>query len=152
MQWLRWTALMGTVAVAACGGKSNDKAPPSAGGEMMAKRTDSAGGMGMQMPGMAMMPMMRAHLDSMTGMSPEQMRAMMARHDTVMSRMLDQMGSDMRSMSMTGDARWTALTDSVKRDLAELPSLQGKALTDRMRAHADRVRRLIAIHEGMMAR
>ena len=43
---------------------------------------------------------------------------------------------------------WSALTDSVKQ--AELPSLKGQALSARMRAHADRVRRLIAAHEQIM--
>ena len=42
------------------------------------------------------------------------------------------------------------LADSVRQDLAELPSLKGKALSARMRAHADRVQRLIKAHEGMM--
>jgi len=40
--------------------------------------------------------------------------------------------------------------DSVKADLADLPELQGKDLSARMTAHADRVRRLLAMHEGMM--
>jgi hypothetical protein len=46
--------------------------------------------------------------------------------------------------------RWNGLVDSVKADLAELPGLQGKELSARMKAHADRVQRLLAMHEGMM--
>jgi hypothetical protein len=162
MSWRRWIALVGTLGLAACGGKSGDKAPASAGspgsesaggGMMQMPGMDSGksmGGMHMNMQGMQMMPMMRAHMDSMMRMSPEQMRDMMAQHDAMMSRMMDQMGADMRNMKMAGDAQWNALTDSVKRDLADLPNLQGKALAERMKAHGDRVTRLMAMHERMM--
>jgi hypothetical protein len=119
---------------------------------------DSQGGMKMDsgmagMPGMGnsgMMPMMQAHTDSMTRMTPEQMSGMMASHERMMSQMMDQMGGEMRQMKMSETREWSALTDSVKQDLAELPSLKGQALSTRMKAHADRVRRLIASHEGMM--
>ena len=73
----------------------------------------------------------------------------MAAHDQMMSQMMDRMGADMRSMNMTGDAKWNGLVDSVKADPADLPGLQGKELSTRMKAHADRVRRLISMHEGM---
>lgn len=104
----------------------------------------------MGMGGPDMMPMMEAHMDSMTRMSPEQMSAMMAAHDRMMSQMIDRMGADMRSMNMSADAKWNALVDSVKSDLADLPGLQGKELSARMKTHAERVRRLITMHEGMM--
>jgi hypothetical protein len=97
-----------------------------------------------------MMPMMQAHMDSMTAMSPAQMSGMMAAHDRMMSQMMDRMGADMRRMNMSADAKWSSLMDSVKADLADLPELQGKDLSARMTAHADRVRRLLAMHEGMM--
>ena len=120
---------------------------------------DSQGGMKMdsgQMQGMSgmgnsgMMPMMQAHTDSMMRMNPEQMSGMMASHERMMSQMMDQMGGEMRQMKMAETPEWSALRDSVKQDLAELPNLKGQALSARMRAHADRVRRLIASHEGMM--
>jgi hypothetical protein len=97
-----------------------------------------------------MMTMMQAHTDSMMRMNPEQMSGMMASHERMMSQMMDQMGSDMRQMKMAETPEWSALTDSVKQDLADLPSLKGQALSTRMRAHADRVRRLMAAHEQMM--
>lgn len=120
-----------------------------------------SGGMGMDsmhqgMKGMSgmgmsgMMPMMQAHMDSMGRMSPERMRAMMARHQDMASRMMDGMGADMRGMKMTPDAGWTALSDSVRQDLAELPALSGKALEARVKGHVDRMRRLMARHEAMM--
>ena len=66
------------------------------------------------------------------------------------SQMLDAMGSDMTMMGMHPDAAWSALADSVKRDLAELPSLSGRALGTRVRAQVERMRRLLAMHETMM--
>jgi hypothetical protein len=58
----------------------------------------------------------------------------------------------MRGMQMSGTPEWNPLADSVKQDLAELLDLKGQALSSRMRAHADRVKRLIAMHESMMGK
>jgi len=139
-----------------CGGRADDE-PAKTGAEgqgMSGMGMDSMrmgeGHMGME--GMGMMPMMRAHMDSMMQMSPEQMTQMMAMHERMMSQMMDRMGSDLRGMNMARDAKWAALADSVKQDLAELPGLQGQTLSARMQAHADRVRRLLATHENMMKR
>jgi hypothetical protein len=112
-----------------------------------------SGGMargGMHMQDMQMMSNMSAHMDSMMRMSPQQMQAMMAMHQGMMSQVMDAMGADMRGMHMSASPEWSALTDSVKQDLAELPNLRGQALSGRMRAHADRVKRLLAMHEKML--
>jgi hypothetical protein len=147
MKALQLVAIVGLLAPAGC---SKPKDTPAA---------DSHGGMAMHsvrmkgMPGMGssgMMPMMQAHTDSMMRMSPEQMSGIMASHERMMSQMMDQMGTEMRQMKMAETPEWSALTDSVKQDLAELPSLKGQALSARMQAHADRVRRLMAAHEQMM--
>jgi hypothetical protein len=113
--------------------------PDSGQPERESKSTDGTG----------MMLMMQAHIDSMARMSPEQMSRMMARHEQLMSQMMDRMGGEMRQMRMAETAKWSALADSVRQDLAELPSLSGQALSTRMQAHADRVRRLIAMHKRM---
>lgn len=68
----------------------------------------------------------------------------------MMSQMLDGMGSDMRGMDMPAGREWTALSDSVKQDLADLPGLHGQELSTRMGAHADRVQRLMGMHEQMI--
>lgn len=140
-----WILLLSTLALAACGGRK-DAERTAAGGDHGAM----AGMDTMRMGSKPLMDAMRAHMDSMAQMAPERMRSMMATHDAQMSQMLDAMGADMRRMNMSGDATWTALADSVKRDLAEVPDLQGQELSARMRAHAERVRRLIQLHEGMM--
>lgn len=66
------------------------------------------------------------------------------------SRMLDAMGADIMGMGMKGDSAWTALTDSVRRDLAEVPSLSGRAFETRSKVYIDRMRRLLGMHETMM--
>jgi hypothetical protein len=168
-----WVLVVGALAVAGCGrgGKQAESSKAAGGtpghpdssamgmghmdsGGMKMGRMDSGGGMGMGpgMPGMQMMAGMRAHMDSMMRMSPQRMQAMMATHEAMMAQMLDRMGGDMRGMHMAGSREWNALTDSVKQDLAELPNLKGQALAARMRAHAARVERLMAMHEKMMAK
>jgi hypothetical protein len=145
---------VGAIALVACKGgerpaeRTEPAGQPPTGG--MSMDSMQMGGDHMGMGGSDMMPTMRAHMDSMMRMSPEQMSAMTGAHDRMMSQMMDRMGSDMRSMKMSGDARWNGLVDSVKADLAELPGLQGKELSARMKSHADRVQRLLAMHEGMM--
>lgn len=67
--------------------------------------------MGSMSMGMQMMSTMRAHIDSMTRMSPQQMQTMMAMHERLMSQMMDGMGADMRGMHMSASAAWTALSD-----------------------------------------
>ena len=150
-----WVVVV-AAAFAAC--KGQDRAPGQGAGQPAGQQGTGSmnmdsmpmGGGNMGMGGSAMMSMMRAHMDSMMRMSPEQMTGMMAAHDRMMSQMMDRMGSDMRTMKMSGDAKWNGLVDSVKADLADLPGLQGRELSARMKAHADRVQRLLAMHEGMM--
>ena len=156
-----WALLVGALALASCG-RGGDRTETTRDTGGMMGHTDSggmgmghmdSGGMGMgNMQGMAMMSSMRAHMDSMMRMSPQQMQALMAMHQQMMSRMMDGMGADMRNMKMSGTPEWSALTDSVKQDLADLPNLKGQQLSARMRAHADRVKRLIAMHEKMMGK
>ena len=152
MLWILY--VVAATVVVACGGKDEtaDRAQPAGRQGMAGMKMDSMpmGGDPMGMGGATMVPMMRAHMDSMMRMSPEQMSAMMAAHDRMMSQIMDRMGADMRGMNMSGDAKWNALVDSVKADLAELPGLQGKELSTRVKAHTGRVQRLIAMHEGMM--
>lgn len=142
---MRVTYLVVSVALAstaACGSKEAAKPPAESDGGMS--------GMQMDMAGIHMLPQMRAHLDSLGAMTPAQMLSAMAAHQDIASRMMDAMGADMRGMSMTPDAVWTALGDSVRQDLAELPGLTGAALQARMTAHIARMQRMMGLHEGMM--
>ena len=146
MKALQLTVIVGLLLASAACSKAKDT-----------PATESHGGMSMDSSGMAGMSgignpvlMMQAHTDSMMRMKPEQMSGMMASHERMMSQMMDQMGSEMRQMKMSKTPEWSALTDSVKQDLAELPGLKGQALSARMRAHAGRVQRLVQAHEQMM--
>ena len=161
MRMSHWALVVG--ALAGCG-RGGDRAAATRDTGGMTGRMDSGGmGMGhmdsagmkmggMPMQGMQMMSSMPAHMDSMMRMPPQQMQRMMAMHEQMMSRMMDGMGADMRGMKRSGTPGWSALTDSVKRDLADLPNLKGQELSARMRAHTDRVKRLIAMHEKMMGK
>lgn len=132
------------LAVAACGKKESapQQAMPGMGNmpgmQEMAMRSDS------------LMSMMRAHLDSLAGEPAQFAGGMLAAHEAMASRMLDAMGADMRAMGMQPDSAWTALTDSIKRDLADLPSLSGRALETRVEAHVGRTRKLLDMHATMM--
>ena len=144
MRAFRGGLTIAMVTLAACGKKPEVAQAPAA---------DSAGTMGgmqMSMQGMTMMPLMRAHLDSLGAMQPAGMAAAMSAHQDLASRMMDAMGADMRGMNMTPDAAWAALTDSLRQDLADLPGLSAGALTTRMQAHIGRMRRMMTMHEGMM--
>lgn len=145
MKALHLALIAGLTASAACSKPKEEPAAVSDGGMSM----DSSRMKGMS--GMSgMMPMMQGHMDSLMGMKPEQMSAAMAGHERMMSQMMDQMGGEMRQIKMSEAPKWSALRDSVRQDLAELPSLKGQALSTRMRAHTDRVRRLMASHQQMM--
>lgn len=149
MRYAQWVLAAAGMLLAGCGDKA--RTDQASGGT----KADSMVGVEMgkhgRMRSMEMMPGMRAHMDSMAQASPEQMKLMMKMHEEMGSRTLDAMGADMRSMNMTTDAAWTALSDSIRNDLAELPGLSGSALKQRMQGHVTRVERLMDRHEEMMA-
>lgn len=132
------------LALGACG-----KAPEVAHAPAADTATKMAG-MQMGMAGKDMIPLMQHHLDSLAAMSPAQMAEAMTAHEDLASRLMDGMGADMRSMSVAPDSTWTALSDSVRRDLADLPALSGDGLKRRMTAHIGRVRQLMTMHEAMV--
>ena len=119
-------------------------------GQKKAEESATSGMQGMMMRSDSLMPMMRAHLDSLAAISPQSAAGMLSMHEGLASRMLDAMGAEMTAMGMKPDPGWTALTDSIKRDLADLPAVSGRALDARLKAHIDRMRRLMTMHEGMM--
>src|SRR6202521_979705 len=145
MKALHMAMIAGLMASAACSKPKEEAADTHRGMAMDSGRIHGLADMG----GSGMMSMMSAHMDPLRRRNPQQMSQMMARHERMMSQIMDQMGGEMRQMKMAEPPEWSALTDSVKQDLAELPSLKGQALSARMRAHADRVRRLMSTHERM---
>jgi hypothetical protein len=146
MRTTNWVLILAAFTTAGCG-KKPDATPAS---QKDSAAPGTMAGMPMEKRGMEMLPTMRAHLDSLAGMSSSQMAAAMPAHEDLASRTMDAMGADMRGMNITPDSVWTALSDSLRQDLAELPSLSGNQLTDRMQAHIGRMRRMMVMHEGMM--
>jgi hypothetical protein len=106
---------------------------------------------GMMMTNPAMMDSMQSEMGRMRGMSADQMAAEMEVHRQLTANMLAQMNADMRGMNMTGDPRWTALVDSVRQDLVQLPSVPRGQLETVMPGHLARVQRLMAMHRDMMS-
>ena len=100
--------------------------------------------------GPAMMSQMRAHLDSVGAMDAAQMAAAMPAHEAFAARMLDAMGADMQGRSMMADSAWTALSDSLRTDLTDMPGLSGTALKTRMEGHIGRMQRIMTMNHGMM--
>lgn len=137
-------ALIVGVALAGCGGKQ-EGAQRIATDSSVAQRS-----MAMPAPGAALMAAMGSHLDSVAVMAPTQMVTAMAAHQDLAARVMDAMGSDMRAMNMAPDSAWSALSDSLRQDLATLPGLTAPALKSRMTAHIDRMRRMMAMHQEMM--
>ena len=134
-------AIAGALALVGCGKKKE---------QLRSAMPGMQGMPGMMMRSDSLMPMMRADLDSLARTPSQFAEGMLQAHEPMASQMLDAMGSDMTMMGMHPDAAWSALADSVKRDLAELPSLSGRALGTRVRAQVERMRRLLAMHETMM--
>jgi len=132
------------------------KAPPTgdtAGMHGMKMDSTKGGQTGMMggMMGSAMMDSMQGHMRMMMqGVTGAQMKAMVPAHRQMVANMLSQLSSDMRKMNMTGDAKWTALTDSVRQDLKRMPDMSGAQLQSFMPQHGARVMRLMDMHHSMM--
>lgn len=130
-------ALVGALALAGC---------------RMEDMTGMGGMQGMEMRSMALLPAMRAHLDSLAAMPAEAVAAMLPAHRMVVSEMWDAMSADMGMMGITADSDWAKLVASLRRHLAELPQLSAEAFRSRLHEHLRRMRTLMDMHEAMMAR
>lgn len=140
-------------AVAACGGgeQRGARQPDSAEGQAMGDM-GSMGSMGSMsaMESRGMMLGMRAHMQGMAGAGVDSLRRLMPMHRQMTANMLQQMTGEMRGMRMAGDTSWSALADSVRQDLTQLPDVSSAELPGFMERHRGRVERLMARHERMM--
>jgi hypothetical protein len=89
-------------------------------------------------------------LDSTGSWSPHQRQRMWAMHSQMSSQMMSAMMANMQARGVAPSPEWKALRDSVTRDMAELPKLQGDSLRSRMQAHADRMHRLMGLQAQAM--
>ena len=142
-------ALLLTV-LAACGSgeRKNAEQPDSAEGQVIGEM----GGMGSMgsMESRGMMREMRAHMRGMMGARADSLHRLMPMHRQMTANMLQQMDTEMRGMQMAGDTSWTALADSVRQDLTQLPGVGDAELREFMERHRGRVERLMLRHEQMM--
>jgi hypothetical protein len=99
-----------------------------------------------------MMAEMRSHLQAMTGagVAADSLRRLMPMHRRMAANMLQQMNAEMRGMNMQGDSGWSALVDSIRRDLTRMPELTPRELPAFMAAHQARLGRLMEQHASMM--
>ena len=104
---------------------------------------------GMMSP--AMMDSMQTHMKKMLGnMSADQMAAMVPMHREMVEAMLSQMTSEARTMNVPANAAWTALSDSVRQDLARLPAMNKNEMKQAMPEQCARVGRLMQTYKKMM--
>ena len=134
---------------AACGGgeRKDSQQPDSAEGQAMGEM----GGMGSMgsMESHGMMPEMRAHMRGMFGAGGDSLHRLMPMHRQMTANMLQQMDTEMRGVQMA-DSSWTALADSVRHDLTQLPGVSAVELPEFIERHRGRVERLMARHQQMM--
>lgn len=144
---MKHTIVIAALLLAAACSKGADRADTST------TKSDTGGMAGMNMPGMmnqATVDSMTAHMRTMDAASAASLQTMLPMHRQMVANMLSQMSSDMRSMNMTGDAKWTALADSVRQDLVRLPEMTAQQLKQNLTAHHGRVTRLMQSHMAMM--
>ena len=98
----------------------------------------------------AMMDSMTAHITAMDTASASTMQTMLPAHRQAVANMIAQMNAEMRGMNMSGDARWTALMDSVRQDLVRMPEMNAEQLKANAPAHHGRLARLMQSHRDMM--
>lgn len=108
-----------------------------------------ASGMGGMMSGV-MMDSMQTHIRMMNGMNPSQINAALQMHRQMTANMLSRMNSEMRTVNMPSDARWSATADSVRQDLKRMPEMSAQELKAFMPLHSARLTRLMATHREMM--
>ena len=151
-------ALVGAAFLGACSSKSNatrdDSAAagnPAAGTLEGPTRADSTNRMAGVMMGSGMMDSMQTHMQMMDTMRADRMKAMLPQHRQMVANLVAQLNGEMRKMNMPPDARWTALTDSVRQDLVRMTEMSTGELRSFMSEHGERVVRLMEMHRTMMA-
>jgi hypothetical protein len=138
-------------AVAACGtGEPKPAQEADSAGHMVGGDVPSMGSMG-SMESKEMMREMRAHMQAMSAAGADSLRRMLSTHRQMTANMLQQMDTEMRGMQMASDTSWSALADSVRQDLTQLPDVSSAELPGFIERHRGRVERLITRHEQMMA-
>jgi len=103
-----------------------------------------------EMTAMAMLPGLRAHLDSVTA-HPAMLKSSMSGHQAKVKAVVDAMHADMMAVGMHSDPAYEALADSVVAGSAALGTASGPGFDRLVKEHVDQIRRLAAVYESKAA-
>jgi hypothetical protein len=93
---------------------------------------------------------LRAHLDSISGLTGERLQAARELHGAYIRSLLVQLTADTERLTMVS-ADWQEAMQAVRADWERLPALSTGELEALMPEHLDRVRRLMELHRERMA-
>jgi uncharacterized protein (DUF1501 family) len=145
MRIQRTTGAVLLVMLWACGGRETRGPDTSADTTAATRPSGSA-----QPTAMAMLPALRAHLDSVAA-QPTMLHTSMAAHQAEVTGVVDAMHADMMAAGMHSDAAYEALADSVVKGSAALGTASGKEFDRLVMQHVDQLRRLTAVYETKVA-
>lgn len=137
------------LALASCDGKATER-PAAAADSTPAMPVASDSGAGMKLEAMAMLPAVRARLDSLAR-SPRMARSPGSRHQAETKDIVDAMQADMTRLGMHSDPAYEALSDSVVQGSVGLSTAGGAELERLVARHVDQLRRLSAVYETKVA-
>lgn len=135
------------VVVAACGGGTRDTNDTAAGATAAGAMAGHDMG---NMQSSAMMDSMVVHMRAMENADAAALQSMVPMHRQMAANMVAQINTEMGSMKMPADQRFTALMDSVRQDLTRLPDVSSAQLKSFMTEHHGRLSRLMQTHRDMM--
>jgi len=147
IQRMTGVLLVVVFAVAGCG---RTPARAAAGDSSAMSSSSRTGGPKPEMTAMAMLPGLRAHLDSVAA-HPAMLKSSMSGHQAEVKAVVDAMHADMVAVGMHSDAAYEALADSVVASSAALGTASGPAFDRLVKEHVDQIRRLAAVYESKAA-
>jgi hypothetical protein len=104
----------------------------------------------MKLEAMAMLPPVRAKLDSLAR-NPGMVRGAGSRYQAETKDVVDAMRADMTRLGMHSDPAYEALSDSVVAGSTALSTAGGAELERLVARHVDQMRRLSAVYETKVA-
>ena len=149
-----WVVIGLMLVSAACGQDASEELPaaqaapaeqPAAAGDSMAGMAGMGGISGMQM-GTEMM----THVQGMQAMHGDSLMQMAPIHGQMLGNMMAQMDREMQGMNRPVDPQWTAVADSLRNDLVQMPQMSAMDMEAFLPAHRGRITRLMEMHRSMM--
>ncbi len=136
--------------LASCDGGKATERPAAAADSTPPTSAPSDSGAGMKLEAMAMLPAVRAKLDSLTR-NPSMAGSPGSRYPAETRDVVDAMQADMTRLGMHSDPAYEALSDSVVQGSAALSAAGGAELEGLVARHVDQLRRLSAVYETKVA-